>query len=60
MVVSSWTAVATTPLTEVVRVERRINEYDGRRRFIEDRSVTAAVDPLAEGSETLAGTGNAT
>lgn len=38
-----WRAVATADLTQVRSVERRFTEADGRRRYVPDREVAAAL-----------------
>lgn len=39
----AWTQVACAPLTDLASVERRLTEYDGRRRYVADRELTAAL-----------------
>jgi hypothetical protein len=40
---AGWRAVATAELAEVRSVERRFTEVDGRRRYVSDKDVAAAV-----------------
>jgi hypothetical protein len=40
---ADWRAVATAELTDVRRVERRFTEADGRRRYVPDKNVAAAL-----------------
>jgi hypothetical protein len=38
-----WRAIATAELTDVRTVERRFTEVDGRRRYVPDQDVVAAL-----------------
>lgn len=40
---TGWGAVATAQLTEVRTVERRMTEVDGRRQYVRDKAVAAAL-----------------
>jgi hypothetical protein len=43
---AEWRAVATAELHQVRSVERRFTEVDGRRRYVPDKQVTAALQSV--------------